>query len=145
MRTRWLPRAVALVVLISSGARGQEWDHDANIESAVEALVAVFRGGGMDAAQTFVGDCYKTIDGFENPDQRLQRLEYCAGMDFAGYLVKRQSQATDAEGAAFFAPDAMFQRMQRLDQWVEDPASNHQILRAWAGAAAGALLALQQR
>jgi hypothetical protein len=65
-------------------------------------------------------------------------------MDFAGYLVDRQSQAKGTEQASpFFAAGAMFERMQRLDRWVQDPGMNQQILRSWATAAANSLLTQQ--
>lgn len=147
MRSKLMPLAIVLAAVLATGARAQDWDHDANIGAAVQALVAVHRAGGMDAAATFVGDCYNTIDGYPDADIQLQRLEYCAGMDFAGYLVGRQSQAQEQEGeqsTPFFAAGAMFERMQRLDRWVQDPGMNQQVLRAWAATAASSLLAQQQ-
>jgi len=143
----WLPvLAVPLVtILAAGGVCAQDWNHEANIESAVEAVVAVHRAGGMDAAIVFIGDCYRSVDGSEASDQQLQRLEYCAGMDFAAFLLGRQTQAASAEAMPpFFAAQAMFERMQRLDRWVRDPATNHQILRAWAASAAQSLTAQQR-
>ncbi|HEY7759913.1 MAG TPA: hypothetical protein VIA64_10910 [Burkholderiales bacterium] len=146
MRNKLMPFAIALAAVLATGARAEDWDHDANIGAAVQALVAVHRAGGMDAAATFVGDCYATIDGYPDSDLQLQRLEFCAGMDFAGYLVGRQAQAKDGEqGPPFFAAGAMFERMQRLDRWVQDPGMNQEVLRAWATTAANSLLAQQQQ
>jgi hypothetical protein len=39
----------------------------------------------------------------------------------------------------------MFERMQRLDRWVQDPGMNQEVLRAWATTAANSLLAQQQQ
>ncbi|HXV06839.1 MAG TPA: hypothetical protein VD791_02335 [Burkholderiales bacterium] len=145
MGIKLMPFAIALAAVLASGARAEDWDHDANIGAAVQALVAVHRAGGMDAAATFVGDCYATIDGYQDSDVQLQRLEYCAGMDFAGYLVGRQAQVRNGEESPpFFAAGAMFERMQRLDRWVQDPGMNQEVLRAWATTAANSLLAQQQ-
>ena len=145
MRSKLMPFAILLAAVLATGARAQDWDHDANIGAAVQALVAVHRGGGMDAAATFVGDCYATIDGYQDDDNQLQRLEYCAGMDFAGYLVDRQAQVNGGQQSSpFFAAGAMFERMQRLDRWVQDPGMNQQVLRAWAATAANSLLAQRQ-
>jgi hypothetical protein len=145
MQYKLIPFAIALAAVLTSGARAADWDHDANIGSAVQALVAVHRAGGMEAAATFVGDCYATIDGFEESDQQLQRLEYCAGMDFAGYLVGRQAQVKEGtQSPPFFAVNAMFDRMQRLGEWVQEPGMNQEVLRAWANSAATSLLGQQQ-
>jgi hypothetical protein len=145
MQYKLIPFALALAAVLASGAQAADWDHDANIGSAVQALVAVHRAGGMEAAATFVGDCYATIDGFENSDQQLQRLEYCAGMDFAGYLVGRQAQVKEGtQSPPFFAVNAMFDRMQRLGEWVQEPGMNQEVLRAWANSAATSLLGQQQ-
>jgi hypothetical protein len=145
MRSKLMPFAIVLAAVLATGARAQDWDHDANIGAAVQALVAVHRAGGMDAAATFIGDCYATIDGYQEADDQLQRLEYCAGMDFAGYLVDRQLQAKAGDQSSpFFAAGAMLERMQRLDRWVQDPGMNQQVLRAWATTAASSLLMQQQ-
>jgi hypothetical protein len=145
MRSKLMPFAIVLAAVLATGARAQDWNHDANIGAAVQALVAVHRAGGMDAAATFIGDCYATIDGYQEADDQLQRLEYCAGMDFAGYLVDRQLQAKGVDQSTpFFAAGAMLERMQRLDRWVQDPGMNQQVLRAWAATAASSLLTQQQ-
>ena len=137
-----------LAVVSAAGVRAEDWNHDANIESAVQAVVAVHGAGGMSATVVFINDCYRSIDASETSDGQLQRLEYCAGMDFAAFLLERQTQpggGTPDSGntAAFFAAPAMFERMQRLDQWVRDPTTNHQILRAWAASAANSLAGMQ--
>lgn len=135
---------VAVLAACATHARAQDWDHDANIQAAVEAVAAVEQAGGGAAAEVFVADCYRSIDAAAGSEAQLVRLEYCAGMDFAGFLLSRQARSGDrATPSPFFAAQAMFERMQRIEEWVRDPTTNQQILRAWAAAAAASLAALQ--
>ena len=141
----WQVLWLAMLAALSGGvAQAQDWNHDANIESAVQAVVAVQRAGGMQASVVLIGECYRSIDPTQSAEAQLQRLEYCAGMDFAAFLLDRQTgSAGEVDSAPFFAAPAMFERMQRLDEWVRDPATNHQILRAWAAAAADSLAGME--
>jgi hypothetical protein len=148
MRWRQLLWLGLLAAVSVAGVRAEDWNHDANIDSAVQAMVAVHSAGGMSATVVFINDCYRSIDASQSADGQLQRLEYCAGMDFAAFLLERQTQPDagnpdSGNVAPFFAAPAMFERMQRLDQWVRDPATNHQILRAWAASAADSLAGLR--
>ncbi len=140
MNGRMLACGALLGTLAAFCARAEDWDQDRNIQLAVEAFVAVETAAGIDAAEKFVDDCYRSVDSQPDPDRGLRRLEYCAGMDFAGFLLARQTaEASGAKMEAYFQPEAMFQRLQPLARWVEDPAEQSQILRAWSRGAAEAL------
>ena len=128
------------IALLAMGAGADSWDHDANIGMAVEAFVSVYNTGGIDSAASFVADCYREIGEADEAEDQLRRMEYCAGMDFAGYLVDRHSAEVEhTPQTGFFTPENLFTRMQRLKEWVSDPAAENQVLRAWASAAADAL------
>ena len=138
----WLWPALlgSLSVLACSNAVAEDWDHDANIGLAVETFLAVHHAGGLEAAAAFVGDCYRSVDAIDAGDVRLQRFEYCASLDFAGYLTDRR--AGDGQAAApipYFSAEQIRDRLERLAQWVQDPISQQQILKAWAATTAAAL------
>jgi hypothetical protein len=117
-----------------------DWDHDSNIEAAVAELAAIYRGGGAEQAASAVQACYGGLPALALGDERLQRLEYCAGMDYAGFYLGRAAQdAGLQDGEAYFAPANLRMRLTALRQFVADPNVENQVLRAWGRAAADAL------
>ncbi|HTS53320.1 MAG TPA: hypothetical protein VMH26_08610 [Burkholderiales bacterium] len=131
-----------LVFLAASagGARAADWDHDANISGGVEALVAAYRAGGIDFAAGLSRACYASIDGAGEPDVQLQRLEYCAGIDFSGYLLdRRDAEANGTPRSEFFSSQMLMLRLEKLEEFIPDPGAQQRILRAWGSATADAL------
>jgi hypothetical protein len=140
MRPRAVLGSLAFVVVFAADARAADWDHDANIASGVEALVAAYRTGGMTLAAELSRACYGSIDGAGALDVRLQRLEYCAGIDFSGYLVdRRDAEANGTPRSEFFSSDMLMLRLGKVEEFIPDPDAQQQILRAWGNATADAL------
>jgi hypothetical protein len=129
-----------LVLVAASAAHAADWDHDANISSGVEALVAAYRAGGPKLAAGVSRACYASIDGAGEFDVRLQRLEYCAGIDFSGYLVdRRDAEANGTPRSEFFGSQLLMLRLEKLEEFIPDPGAQQQVLRAWGSATADAL------
>ena len=136
----WLALLGSLTVLACSNAVAEDWDHDANIGLAVEAFLAVHRAGGLEAAASAVGNCYRSVDAIDAGDLQLQRFEYCASLDFAGYLTDRRArEGSAAAPIPYFSVEQIRDRLQRLGDWVRDPIAQQQILKAWAATTAAAL------
>jgi hypothetical protein len=135
-------RAILLVALLTPlrSAVPADWDHDRNIEAAVLELSDIYREGGVQRAAAAVEACYGGLPGLALGDDRLRRLEYCAGMDYTGYYLDRAAQDAELrDEQVFFAPTNLRMRLTALRQFVADPNVENQILRAWGRAAADAL------
>ena len=138
------PTVVASVLIAGMAAaglaRGADWDHDANIESAIGELVAAYRQEGMPGIEKLVADCYGAIDGAGDKDEQLRKLESCASMDFAAYRVDRsQAKSEGRAETAYFSAELIMARMDRLSGFLAAPAVENQVLRAWSRAAVEAL------
>lgn len=137
---RCLALVGSLSVASAQTALAEDWNHDANIGLAVEAFTAVYDAGGLEAAAGSVADCYRSVDAVEIGDRRLNRFEYCASLDFAGYLMdRRATEKTGTSPNPYFAVERIRERLERLAEWVDDPLTREQILQAWAVATAYAL------
>jgi hypothetical protein len=138
-----LPAVLGWLVLVAvpaAGAHAADWDHDANISSGVEAVVAAYRAGGIKLAAGLSRACYASIDGAGELEVRLQRLEYCAGIDFSGYLVdRRDAEANGTARSEFFSSQMLMLRLEKLEEFVPDQGTQQRILRAWSSATADAL------
>lgn len=140
MRSLLAMGAVMTGMAVSMLGHGADWDHDANIESAVGALVTAYRQDGMAGIEKLVSDCYTAIDAAEAGDAQLRQLETCASMDFAAYRVDRSRAATEGrEITAYFSAELIMGRMGRLSRFLETPTVENQVLRAWSRAATDAL------
>lgn len=129
--------SIAMALLMAFPGIAADWDHDANIARAVEALRALRGDAEAARMQSAIADCYARLGVAATPDDNLRDLEYCAGMDFAGYLLARDRG--DLDEKSFFAPPRMLERMQPLTQWIESPNVQGEVLRAWSRSAADAL------
>lgn len=132
----------ALSIALVSGAacaRAADWDHDANIDAAIDGFAAAFRSGGMAQVEQLVDGCYREVEAVDDADERLERLETCASMDFAAFRVDRFAPADSRSQTDYFAQSQIMQRMAVLGDFVHDPNVENQILRAWSRAAAVAL------
>lgn len=128
------------IALLAADVAAADWDHDANIESAVGAVVAGYRQGGAGEMQRVVGECYGSVDGAGETDDRVRRLESCAGMDFAAFLIdRRDAELLGRERSDYFAAERIMVRMERIGEWFHNPGVETQIIRAWSRAAAEAL------
>lgn len=130
-------RCIAVALLAALPASAADWDHDANIARGVDALLA-FRGA--DEAlriQSAIAQCYASLGESAVSDENLRKLEFCAGMDFAGHLLARDRGEVDE--TSFFAPPRMLERMQPLTHWIDSPNLQVEVLRAWSRSAADAL------
>ena len=126
--------AVLASFVVCASAPAADWDHDANIDAAVGEAVSTHRVEGAAGMERVVGACYQGVDAPGESDARLQRLEYCAGMDFAAIRL----EGTTADGApddAFFHPRQVMRRAGRIMGFVNDPVVVNQILRAWSATA----------
>ena len=120
--------------LICLSVHAADWDHDANIGAAVGEAVSTHRVEGSAGMERAVGACYQVVDAPGDADARLQRLEYCAGMDFAAIRLDGAA-ADDAPEDAFFHPRQVMRRAGRIMGFVSDPIVVNQILRAWSATA----------
>ncbi|MCA3141386.1 MAG: hypothetical protein ACK5YQ_06900 [Betaproteobacteria bacterium] len=140
MKLDMLVATGALLVVCAAPARGADWDHDANIEAAVGAVVASYRQGGPAEMERVVGACYGGITDRGDTDEQVQRLESCAGMDFAAFLIdRRDAEQLGRERSAFFAAEKIMGRVERLGDWYHNPGVETQIIRAWSRSAVEAL------
>ena len=140
MRPSVVVIAVNVGMATAGSACGADWDHDANIESAVGELVAAYRQDGMAGIERLVADCYGAIDGAGDRDEQLRKLESCASMDFAAYRVDRsQAKSEGRAETAYFSAELIMARMDRLSGFLAAPAVENQVLRAWSRAAVEAL------
>ncbi len=132
--------AGVLAALWAASAPAADWDHEANIEAAVGAVVAGYRQGGPAEMERMVGACYGSVDGADGADEQVHQLEACAGMDFAAFLIdRRDAEQLGRERSAFFAAEKIMGRVERLGQWYHNPGVETQIIRAWSRSAAAAL------
>lgn len=130
----------ALLALAAAPAWAEDWDHDANIERAVGAVLSGYRQGGLAEMERLVGACYGSVDGAGGADEQVHQLEACAGMDFAAFLIdRRDAEQLGRERSAFFAAEKIMGRMERLGEWYHNPGVETQIIRAWSRSAAEAL------
>jgi hypothetical protein len=142
-----LPLRYLLLVLVTAlsasppfGAQAADWDHDENIAAGVQELAGIYKADGAVQAANAVRSCYGSLPDLSDSDERLRRLEYCAGMDYAGYLIGRGSQDAGVSAAdGFFAAPNVRERLTALQQFVTDPLVQNQILQAWGVTAADAL------
>lgn len=129
--------SIAMTLLLVSSAGAADWDHDANIARGVAALRALRGEAEATHMQKAIADCYASLGEAPASDESLRQLEFCAGMDFAGYLLARDRG--DLDETSFFAPPRMLERMQPLTHWIESPNVQGEVLRAWSRSAANAL------
>lgn len=136
-----LLRPVSGVVLlaVAGHAVAGDWDHDANIDAAVDGMVEAFKVGGMAQVERVVVDCYRDISSVADVDERLKRLEGCASMDFAAFRVDRMAPPGSRSETGYFEQPHIMERVGVLGEFVKDPGVENQILRAWSRAAAVAL------
>ena len=127
------------LLVVAASAIAADWDHDANIDAAVDGLIAAFHAGGMAQVERVVAGCYQEISAVADVDERLKRLEACASMDFAAFRVDRFAPPGSRSETEYFAQPQIMQRMAVLGEFVKDPGVENQILRAWSRAAAIAL------
>lgn len=126
--------AVLASLIVCASVPAADWDHDANIDAAVGAAVSTHRVEGAAGMERVVGACYQVVDSPGEADARLQRLEYCAGMDFAA--IRLEGTASDGVSEDdFFHPRQVMRRAGRIMGFVSDPVVVNQILRAWSATA----------
>lgn len=130
-------KRIAVVLLAALPASAADWDHDANIARGVDALRALRGADEAPRIQTAISECYASLGESAASDENLRKLEFCAGMDFAGHLLARGRGEVD--DASFFSPPRMLERMQPLTHWIDSPNVQVEVLRAWSRSAADAL------
>lgn len=136
------PRLAAwlMIGVCVANAHAEDWDHDANIESAVGVVVSTYRQEGMAAIEQLVSRCYGVIEGAGDSDAQLRQLETCASMDLAAWRVDRaKAPGEGRDFTPYFSAELLMGRMERLSSFVTAPAVEDQVLRAWAKAVADAL------
>lgn len=117
-----------------------DWDHDANIDAAVVEVVATYRLSGALGMERLVAGCYELVSQQTDVDARLKQLEYCAGMDVAGYHLDRLETVIASDGPAdFFRRDPLVARLGQVSDYVNDAVVTQQIIQAWSRSAAEAL------
>ena len=126
--------AVLASLIVGVSVRAADWDHDANLDAAVGEAVSTHRVEGAAGVERVVGACYQGVDTPGDADARLQKLEYCAGMDFAAIRLEGTA-ADDAPEDAFFHPRQVMRRAGRIKGFVSDPIVVNQILSAWSATA----------
>jgi len=132
--------AILLSCCDAAASWAADWDHDANVAAAVVDLVAAYRQDGMAGAELLVANCYEGIDGAGDKDNQLQRLETCAGIDFAAWRIDQAKAAAEGRAfAPFFSAELIMTRMERLSTLLQTPSVENQVLRAWSRAATDAL------
>jgi hypothetical protein len=90
--------------------------------------------------ERMVGACYGGINDSSDTDEQVRRLESCAGMDFAAFLIdRRDAEQLGRERSAFFAAEKIMGRVERLGEWYHNPGVETQIIRAWSRSAVEAL------
>lgn len=134
----WKP--LVMLGLITTSVVAADWDHDANIDAGVAELVASYKASGIPGMEQAVDACYGKITAADAFDDQLKRLEYCVGMDFAGFqLDRRDTPAERRVDTAFFSPANVKSRLDRVETYIRDPNIGNQVIRAWARASSDAL------
>lgn len=126
---------------ISPGrAHAIEWDHDANLAGAVGAFVEAYEQGGMTLAEKIAAGCQDSVAAIADDIQRLMRFEFCAGLDFAGFLTDRRDVEKDGRQATpYFSSDQVRGRLERLTEYHLNPLMHQEVIQAWARSVANAL------
>ncbi len=135
-------RIAALLCLLCAqeSAHAVEWDHDANLAGAVTAFVEAYSAGGLPQAEKIATKCQSSLAAINDDIQRLMRFEFCAGLEFAGYLTNRRDmQEKGADSSEYFAMDQIRVRLDRLSDYITNPVAHTQVLNAWGRSVAGEL------
>jgi len=138
MKRFFLALCAALIGI--SAARAVEWDHDANLAGAVEAFLEAYEGGGMPQAEKVAALCQESLAAIVDDLQRLMRFEFCAGLDFAGYLTNRRD--VDEKGRQnyqYFDREQVRRRLEPLTEFNLHPTMHQQVIQSWARVVAAEL------
>ncbi len=123
-----------LLVLLSLPGRGEaaEWDHEANLAGAVTAFVEVYNSGGLLQAEQIAQACQHSVSAINDNIQRLMRFEFCSGLEFAGFLTNRRDiEEKGAQSSEYFAAAQIGPRLDRLSEFITDPAAQNTLIRNW--------------
>lgn len=124
----------------------EQWDHTANIQTAVKEFVSTYRKAGMAGAAGRVEACYKAIDRQPGRDAQMKQLEYCVGMDLAAYRFDSDlSKLKGLPQAAFFHLDRVSERVARLNAYIPNPDLRAGIVERWTTMATDALNMSKER
>ena len=131
-----------LLVVLSLPGRGEavEWDHDANLAGAVAAFVEAYNAGGLAQAEQVAQACQQSLPAINDNIQRLMRFEFCAGLEFAGFLTNRRDmEDKGAQSSEYFAAQQIGPRLDRLSEFITDPVAQSTVIRNWGRSVAGEL------
>ena len=135
-------RCLLLMCLMCFALRVQavEWDHDANLAGAVTDFLEAYEAGGLPQAEKIAADCQQGLAAMPDNVQRFMRFEYCAGLEFSGYLTNRRDMdEKGAGGSEYFALQGIQARLDRLSEFISNPVAHTQVLNAWGRSVAGEL------
>lgn len=117
-----------------------EWDHDANLAGAVGAFLEAYQQGGMPKAEEIAAGCQASLAAIVDDLQRLMRFEFCAGLDFAGYLTDRRDvEQSGRQETPYFSSQQVQSRLEPLSQFNLNPLMHQQIIQAWGRSVANEL------
>jgi hypothetical protein len=106
----------------------------------VTTLVEAYGAGGLPQAENIAQECQQSVAEIQDQIQRLMRFEYCAGLNFAGFLINRRDiEETGAAASEYFTAQRVNERMERLNEYIDAPGVPHQVLRAWGRSVANEL------
>lgn len=131
-----------LLGCLSFSGRGEalEWDHDANLAGAVAAFVEAYNTGGLAQAEQVAQACHQSLAAINDNIQRLMRFEFCSGLEFAGFLTNRRDmEEKGAQSSEYFAAPQIGPRLDRLSEFITDPAAQSTVIRNWGRSVAGEL------
>lgn len=132
--------ALLWTVLCGGRVHAMEWDHDANLAGAVAAFVQAYEEGGMAKAENIAAGCQDSLAAIVDDIQRLMRFEFCAGMDFAGYLTdRRDAEQSGRTPISYFSAEQVQGRLERLNDYHLNPLMHQQIIQSWGRSVAGEL------
>ncbi|MEI7639131.1 MAG: hypothetical protein WCJ37_17605 [Syntrophus sp. (in: bacteria)] len=98
---------VIAATLILSG-QGFCWDHDDNIEKAVQDFKARYKEGGMSLMRSQVSGCYK--DALKTKNKK--KFEYCAAYDSSAFFLDNQMvQQMNFPPQEYFVLDSVSKRI----------------------------------
>lgn len=142
LRRRGLSLSLSLALAVAGAGRvhAVEWDHEANLAGAVGAFVEAYEQGGMPLAEKIAAGCQDSLAAIVDDIQRLMRFEFCAGLDFAGYLTDRRDVERDGRHVTpYFTSEQVRARLERLTDYNLNPLMHQQVIQAWARSVANEL------
>lgn len=87
----------------------------------------------MPQAEKVAALCQESLAAIVDDLQRLMRFEFCAGLDFAGYLTNRRD--VDEKGRQnhqYFDREQVRRRLEPLTEFNLHPTMHQQVIQSWA-------------